>query len=66
MNPEWTAACVVYANIKNLNGILVKQQSAVTGPYWIVNCDIVIRFGGTELSAHLEWTVNVSSSLFIQ
>jgi len=56
--PKWTPACVVTANIRDLSGILVERYSPLTGPYWTLECEIGIRFGGTELEAYIEWTTN--------
>ncbi|KAG9119683.1 hypothetical protein FRC07_005170 [Ceratobasidium sp. 392] len=56
--PGWKHECVVSADVQDLNGMLVKHESPVTGSYWTLSYRIAIRFGGTQLTAFIEWNEN--------
>lgn len=43
--------------------LLIQKQSSITGTYWEQNYKVGIRFGGTELSAFIEWEQNVCTLL---
>lgn len=51
--------CEITADLSNLRGGLVEKVSP-NGNYWILDYNVVIEFGGTELHAYLEWTEKVS------
>lgn len=57
---DFTEVCTVAADLQNLKGILERKYSATTGVYWKLGFQVCIRFGGTEISAYLEWVQNVS------
>lgn len=52
--------CTVTADLQNFHGLLERKYSNTTGVYWKLDFQVCIRFGGTELSAYLEWVQNVS------
>ncbi|KAF8597346.1 hypothetical protein BDV93DRAFT_596743 [Ceratobasidium sp. AG-I] len=52
--------CTVTADLQTLHGLLERKYSNTTGVYWKLEFKVCIRFGGTELSAYLEWVQNVS------
>ncbi|KAG8715500.1 hypothetical protein FRC09_016563 [Ceratobasidium sp. 395] len=53
--PGWMPVCTVSASFQDLNEIAVQQNSEITGSYWVLEYKIGIRFGGTQLSAYIEW-----------
>ncbi|KAG8739930.1 hypothetical protein FRC10_004991 [Ceratobasidium sp. 414] len=54
----WSVVCKVSANLEDLGSIAVKKYSPSTGSYWVLNYNIAILFGGTQLSAYIEWVQN--------
>ncbi|KAG9103543.1 hypothetical protein FRC06_010028 [Ceratobasidium sp. 370] len=48
-------SCTITANLANLSGALRPAIGLRGKIYWILDFDICIRFGGTELEAYLEW-----------
>ncbi|KAF8597350.1 hypothetical protein BDV93DRAFT_596755 [Ceratobasidium sp. AG-I] len=50
--------CTVTADLQTLHGLLERKYSNITGVYWKQDFQVCIRFGGTELSAYLEWVQN--------
>lgn len=50
--------CRVSASPPNMRELLIQKQSSITGTYWEQNYKVGIRFGGTELSAFIEWEQN--------
>ncbi|KAF8597354.1 hypothetical protein BDV93DRAFT_499702 [Ceratobasidium sp. AG-I] len=50
--------CTVKANLPDARSLLVKQHSSITGSYWVLSYKVGLRFGGTELSAFIEWEQN--------
>ncbi|KAF8593415.1 hypothetical protein BDV93DRAFT_585597 [Ceratobasidium sp. AG-I] len=54
----FVGVCTVAADLQNLQGILVPAFSCANGIYWILQYTVCIRFGGTEISAFLEWEQN--------
>lgn len=53
--------CTISADLSNLRGALERKIGAHGSVYWSLNCDVCIRFGGTELEAYLEWKERVST-----
>ncbi|KAG8727674.1 hypothetical protein FRC10_005777, partial [Ceratobasidium sp. 414] len=53
--PGWKHVCVVSAEVEDLKSMLVEHESPITGSYWTLNYRIAIRFGGTQLTAFIEW-----------
>jgi hypothetical protein len=46
----------VSADLRDLAGDLVRKYSpAAGGPSWQLKLDVCIQFGGTELTAFVEW-----------
>ncbi len=61
--PEYGIECVceITADLSNLRSALVEKVSREHGgKYWLLDYNVVIEFGDTELHAYLEWTENVS------
>ncbi|KAF8305225.1 uncharacterized protein EI90DRAFT_2244419 [Cantharellus anzutake] len=59
--PEYGIECVceITADLSNLRGGLVEKISREQGgKYWLLDYNVVIEFGDTELRAYLEWTEN--------
>ncbi|QRV77105.1 heat shock protein 70 kDa 12A [Ceratobasidium sp. AG-Ba] len=56
--PGWSHVCDVSAQVQDVGGMLVRHDSASTGSYWVLRYRIGIRFGGTELTAFIEWDEN--------
>ncbi|KAG8792440.1 hypothetical protein FRC12_006087 [Ceratobasidium sp. 428] len=48
-------SCTITANLTNLSGALQPAIGVRGKLYWILDFNICIRFGGTELEAYLEW-----------
>lgn len=65
LNPGFYEVCELYADLTALRGALQRQEGLL-GPYWRLKIQIVIRFGGTELEAFLEWERNVRLGESIQ
>ncbi|KAG8725997.1 hypothetical protein FRC10_007570, partial [Ceratobasidium sp. 414] len=53
--PGWKPECVVSANVKNVKAMLVEHHGPITGSYWTLSFRIAFRFGGTQLTAFIEW-----------
>jgi hypothetical protein len=48
--------CEVSADLMDVTGHLVRKYSPTAGgPYWQLDFDVGIQFGGTELTAFVEW-----------
>lgn len=58
--PGFRKVCVIKGDMRNLEGTLKKKEGLFDDPYWAVELDVCMRFGGTELKAYLEWEDNVS------
>jgi len=59
--PEYGMECVceITADLSNLRGGLVEKISRGNGrQYWLLDYNVVIEFGDTELHAYLEWNEN--------
>ncbi|KAG9078562.1 hypothetical protein FS749_009399 [Ceratobasidium sp. UAMH 11750] len=56
--PGWKHVCVVSAKVQDLKSMLVEHDSPITGSYWTLSYRIGIRFGGTQLTAFIEWDEN--------
>ncbi|KAG8794422.1 hypothetical protein FRC12_024574 [Ceratobasidium sp. 428] len=56
---NWTAVCDVSANVQDIKSIMVRKYNPGVGPYFVLEFQIAIQFGGTQLSAHIEWEQNV-------
>ncbi|KAH7336869.1 hypothetical protein B0J17DRAFT_718783 [Rhizoctonia solani] len=56
--PGFQDACMIRANLKQLEGALVYGVGARGARYWTLNFEVCIRFGGTELESYLEWKEN--------
>ncbi|KAG9073793.1 hypothetical protein FS749_014684 [Ceratobasidium sp. UAMH 11750] len=56
--PGWTHVCIISAEVQNLKSMLVEHDSPITGSYWTLSYRICIGFGGTELTAFIEWDEN--------
>ncbi|KAG8739927.1 hypothetical protein FRC10_004988 [Ceratobasidium sp. 414] len=54
----WTAVCEVSANIQDIKAAMERKYNPGVGPYWVLNFQIAIQFGGTQLTAHVEWVQN--------
>ncbi|KAG8700594.1 hypothetical protein FRC08_004616 [Ceratobasidium sp. 394] len=56
--PGWKHVCVISAKVQDLKGMLVEHDSPITGSYWRLSYRIGICFGGTQLTAFIEWDEN--------
>ena len=56
--PGFDLVCVIRADLNHLSGAL-RQCVGLQGAYWIMEFNICVRFGGTELEAFLEWKEHV-------
>jgi hypothetical protein len=52
--------CRITGNLSNLSGALERKIGQHGNPYWYLEFEVCIRFGGTELEAYLEWKEYVS------
>ncbi|KAG9120352.1 hypothetical protein FRC07_004191 [Ceratobasidium sp. 392] len=55
---NWTSICSVSANIQDIKSIMVRKYNPGVGPYFVLDFKIAIQFGGTQLTAHIEWDQN--------
>lgn len=53
--------CEVTANVFKMKKSIRSQVSRRTGDrFWVVEYDVILLFGGTELKAQIAWTEKVS------
>ncbi|QRV80584.1 heat shock protein 70 kDa 12A [Ceratobasidium sp. AG-Ba] len=55
---DWTAVCDVSANVQDIKSVMTRKYNPGVGPYFVLDFQIAIHFGGTQLSAHIEWEQN--------
>jgi len=55
LNPGFRKVCRLYADLSGLSGMLRKRKGS-SGPYWTIDYDLAIKFGGTEFQAFVQWT----------
>lgn len=63
LNPGFRKVCQIQADLSGLSGTLQEKKGA-TGPYWTIDYDLAIKFGGTELQAFVQWTERVRFLLY--
>ncbi|CAE6471528.1 unnamed protein product [Rhizoctonia solani] len=56
--PGFQKVCTITAELYNLEGSLKMQMGLLGNVFWQLKIDVCIRFGTTELQAHLEWEQN--------
>jgi hypothetical protein len=62
--PEMRQICTLYAEGNQLRPIL-KEMTAPDGtPYWWLEFQVLVRLGGTQLHARLQWEHDVGSFIF--
>ncbi|KAF8602936.1 hypothetical protein BDV93DRAFT_581066 [Ceratobasidium sp. AG-I] len=52
---DFTAVCMVSADLQNMRRYLVEKRHLSGKVYWQLTFDICFEFGGTELQAFLRW-----------
>ncbi|KAL5632485.1 hypothetical protein ACGC1H_005438 [Rhizoctonia solani] len=58
LEPGFQSLCKVKSDLSGMCGSLKEALGPNNDPYWILQFDICIRFGRTELEAFLEWEEN--------
>ncbi|KAH7339943.1 hypothetical protein B0J17DRAFT_379712 [Rhizoctonia solani] len=56
--PNFRKVCTITAELYDIEGALQRQTGLFGNVYWQLRIDVCIRFGTTELQAHLEWEQN--------
>ncbi|CAE6514457.1 unnamed protein product, partial [Rhizoctonia solani] len=56
--PNFRKVCTITAELYDVEGALQRQIGLFGNVYWQLRIDVCIRFGTTELQAHLEWEQN--------
>jgi hypothetical protein len=61
--PDFERECIVTANLQNIRGLVKLINPLTREPFWVIKFQIGIKFGGTQLSAFIEWEENVRQVL---
>jgi hypothetical protein len=62
---HFSGLCEVTADLTKLKGSIQSRTNHRGAKYYVLNFEVVLLFGLTELKAQLAWTENVSDRFYL-